>query len=115
MEIKHDGDIVYIDIEGDISFSNAQSIHKEILSSMNNEEKTAVVNLSKVDFMDSYGLSIFITLLKRVKENGGELILEYPQLGVQRFLEMTQLDKLMRIRKTEEPKTGEWPEAKSKK
>ena len=112
MEIKHDGDIVYIDVEGDISFSNAQDIRKEILSSMNNADKTAIVNLSKVDFMDSYGLSIFITLLKRVKENGGELILEYPQLGVQRFLEMTQLDKLMEIRKTEEPKTGKWPEAK---
>ena len=107
-----EGDIVYIEIEGDISFSNAQDIRKEILSSMNKLEKTVIVNLSKVDFVDSYGLSIFITLLKRVKENGGELILEYPQLGVQRFLEITQLDKLMKIRKAEEPKTGEWPEAK---
>lgn len=112
MQIKREGNMVYIEIENDISFSNAQDIRKEIITSMRSTDKTVIVNLAKVDFMDSYGLSIFITLLKRVKENGGELILEYPQLGVQRFLEMTQLDKLMEIRKAEEPKTGEWPEVK---
>ena len=111
MKIRYEGDIVHMEIEGDISFSNAQDILKEILSSIKSTNKTAIINLSRVDFMDSYGLSIFISLLKRAKENGGELILEYPQLGVQRFLEMTQLDKLMEIRKAEEPKTGEWPEA----
>jgi anti-sigma B factor antagonist len=110
MKISHEGDTIYIDIEGDISFNNAQEIRKAILDSIQSTDKTAVVNLSKVDFMDSSGLSIFITLLKRVKEQGGELILEYPQLGVQRFLEMTRLDDLMEIRKAEEQKTGKWPE-----
>jgi anti-anti-sigma factor len=40
--------------------------------------RNAVLNLSKVDFMDSSGLSIIITLLKRVKERGGELVLGIP-------------------------------------
>ena len=112
MKISHKGDTVYIGIEGDISFSNAQEIRKAISDSIRETDKVAIVNLSKVDFMDSSGLGIFITLLKRVKEHNGKLILEHPQLGVQRFLEMTRLDKLMEIRKTEEPKTGSWPVAK---
>ena len=112
MRVRHEGDVVYIDINSDISFNNAQEIRKQILEQVTNTEKTAIVNLSKVDFMDSSGLSIFITLLKRVKENGGELILEYPQLGVQKFLEMTKLDQLMEIRTADEPTTGSWPEAK---
>lgn len=112
MNISHEGDTIYIEIEGDISFNNAQEIRKAILDEIRSSDKKAVVNLANVDFMDSSGLSIFITLLKRVKEQGGELILEYPQLGVQRFLEMTRLDELMEIRKAEEKKTGDWPEVK---
>ena len=112
MKISHKDDTVYIELEGDISFGNAQEIRKAISDSIRPSDKEAVVNLSKVDFMDSSGLSIFITLLKRVKEHNGRLILEHPQLGVQRFLEITRLDELMEIRKTEEPKTGSWPEAK---
>ena len=111
MKIHHEDD-VYIEIEGDISFNNAQDIRKTILDNFRDTDKKAVVNLSKVDFMDSSSLSIFITLLKRVKQKGGELILEYPQLGVQKLLEMTRLDELIEIRKTEEPTTGSWPEAK---
>jgi anti-sigma B factor antagonist len=112
MKIHHEDDVVYIEIEGDISFNNAQDIRKTILDNFRNTDKKAVVNLSKVDFMDSSSLSIFITLLKRVKQKGGELILEYPQLGVQKLLEMTRLDELIEIRKTEERTTGSWPEAK---
>lgn len=111
MEIRREGDTVYIEIEGDISFNNAQDIREAISRSIRETDKTAVVNLSKVDFMDSSGLSIFITLLKKIKSQGGNLILEYPQLGVQRFLEMTRLDELMEVRKSEEIKTGSWTEA----
>lgn len=111
MEIRREGDTVYIEIEGDISFNNAQDIREDISRNIRETDKTAIVNLSKVDFMDSSGLSIFITLLKKIKGQGGNLILEYPQLGVQRFLEMTRLDELMEIRKAEEIRTGSWSEA----
>ncbi|HHY83060.1 MAG TPA: STAS domain-containing protein [Clostridiales bacterium] len=111
MEIRHVDDTVYINIRGDISFSNAQEIRKKIADNIRKTDKKAIVNLSEVDFMDSSGLSIFITLLKRIKEQDGQLIIEYPQLGVQRFLEMTRLNEIIEIRKAEEPKTGSWPEA----
>ena len=112
MEIRREGDTIFIGIEGDISFNNAQEIREDISDNIQESDKTVVVNLSKVDFMDSSGLGAFITLLKKVKGQGGDLILEYPQLGVQRFLEMTRLDGVMEVRKAKEQKTGSWPEAK---
>jgi len=98
MKIHHDGDVIYIDIEGDISFNNVQDIRKAILDNFLDTDRNAIVNLSKVDFMDSSGLSIFITLLKRVKERNGILILEQPRQMVQKILEITRLDELMEIR-----------------
>jgi anti-sigma B factor antagonist len=96
--IHHDSDVIYIEIEGDISFNNVQDIRKTILNNLLETDRNAVLNLSKVDFMDSSGLSIFITLLKRVKERGGELILEQPHEMVQKILEITRLDELLEIR-----------------
>ena len=98
MNIHHEGDTIYIELEGDISFNNVQYIRKNILNNFMETDKTAIVNLSKVEFMDSSGLSIFITLLKRVKERGGELILEYPKEIVRRILSLTRLDELMEVR-----------------
>lgn len=112
MKVYHSENTVFIELEGDISFNNAQEIRQIISDNIRDTDNAAVVNLSKVEFMDSSGLSIFITLLKRLKQQEGHLILEYPQLGVQRFLEMTRLDQLMEIRKYEEPTTGSWPMAK---
>ncbi|MBE3100906.1 MAG: STAS domain-containing protein [Firmicutes bacterium] len=112
MKVYHSENTVFIELEGDISFNNAQEIRQIISDNIRDTDNAAVVNLSKVEFMDSSGLSIFITLLKRLKQQEGRLILEYPQLGVQRFLEMTRLDQLMEIRKCEEPTTGSWPVAK---
>lgn len=112
MKVYHSENTVFIELEGDISFNNAQEIRQIISDNIRDTDNAAVVNLSKVEFMDSSGLSIFITLLKRLKQQEGRLILEYPQLGVQRFLEMTRLDQLMEVRKCEEPTTGSWPVAK---
>ncbi|NLU35786.1 MAG: STAS domain-containing protein [Clostridiales bacterium] len=98
MRIHHEGDTVFIELEGDISFNNVQDIRKTILNNLLETDRSAVVNLAKVEFMDSSGLSIFITLLKRVKERGGDLILEYPQKIVQRILSLSRLDELMEIR-----------------
>ena len=98
MRIHHEGATVFIDLEGDISFNNVQDIRKTILNNLLETDRSAVVNLAKVEFMDSSGLSIFITLLKRVKERGGDLILEYPQKIVQRILSLSRLDELMEIK-----------------
>ena len=38
------------------------------------------------------------------------MIVEYPQLGVQKLLEMTRMDELFEIKKTPEPTTGSWGE-----
>jgi len=108
MKLSRRGDIVWIELEGDISFYNAGAIKQRIFDALKPEDKTAVVNLSKVDFMDSAGLSIIISLFKHIKDRGGSLVLEYPKLGVQKFLEMTRLDRLIEIKKTKEPTTGSW-------
>jgi len=69
-----------------------------------------VVNLSKVDFLDSAGLGLLISFLKLMKKRGGKVVLEHPKLGVQKLLEMTRMDELFDVKKRPEPTTGSWNE-----
>ncbi len=113
MILQRLGDTLWVEPEEDISFYNAGSIKQRICDSIFPGDRTVILSLSKVSFMDSAGLSILISLLKRLEAQGGHLILDHPQMGVQKFLEMTRLDQLIEIRKTTEPTTGSWADARS--
>lgn len=83
-------------------------IKSRVYDFIEKEDITLVVNLSKVDFMDSAGLGLLISFLKYMKGKNGKLIVEYPKLGVQKLLEMTRMDELIEVKKTPEPTTGSW-------
>ena len=82
MIIHHDSDVIYIEIEGDISFNNAQDIRKTILNNLLETDRNAVLNLPKLILWIVRGWH-FHNPLKRVKERGGELILEQPRDGTE--------------------------------
>lgn len=113
MIIKRDDRTVYIEPEGEISFLTVSSIKEEIYSFLKQDDKKVVLNLSKVKFVDSSGLGLIVSILKRMKRLEGEFIVEYPQLGVQKLFEMTRLDQLFKVIKTPEEKTGNWNEFES--
>lgn len=108
MNLRRDKDMVYVDLEGEISFTTSAELKKTIHDFIKPSDSAVIINMSKVDFVDSAGLGTLISILKRIKRQKGRLILEYPQLGVQKLLEMTQIDKLMEVKKTQEPTTGDW-------
>lgn len=110
MIIERNNDTVYIEPEGEISFSTVPAIKREIDNFLRQEDKKVVLNLSKIEFVDSKGLGLIISIFKRMKQLGGELIVEYPQLGVQKLIEMTRLDQMFQVIKTPEEKTGDWRE-----
>lgn len=110
MKSQRFGDTLWIEPEGDISFFNAGSMKECISEGLCPGVRKLVLNMSKITFLDSAGLGMLILLIKRMEDNHGRLILEFPQLGVQKLLEMTRLDEWIEIRKTPEPTSGSWAE-----
>lgn len=110
MKIKRQGHCVYAVAEGEISFSNAALLKEKIYDFLRPEDREVVLNISQVYFMDSAGLGFLISLIKKMKQRNGRFVVEYPQLGVQKLLEMLRMDELMEIKKTPEKKTGSWDE-----
>lgn len=108
MVIHRKHDTVFAYPEGEISFLNMEDIKREIIRLIHEEDRHLVMNLEKVDFMDSTGLGMLLVFLKMMRSRGGDMVVERPQLGVQKLLEMTRLDKLIKVIKTDEPATGDW-------
>lgn len=52
---------------------------------------TLVLDLAAVDFMDDSGLGLLIGAVKRLREEGGSLVLRNPNDQILRVLEMTGL------------------------
>jgi anti-sigma B factor antagonist len=97
---------VYVQPKGSISFLTVDTIERQVYDFIRKDDTKLVIDLSKVNFLDSAGLGMLISFLKHMKSQNGIMIVEYPQLGVQKLLEMTRMDELFEIKKTPEPSTG---------
>lgn len=110
MEITREDGILTFKLEGEISFLNINPLKDDILKNLLPEDKKIILNMEKIDFMDSAGLGMVLCFTKEMKSRGGELIVEHPQLGVQKIFQMSRMEKVMKIIYTEEETTGDWSE-----
>ncbi|MDF1545565.1 MAG: STAS domain-containing protein [bacterium] len=71
-----DGEIVILEITGKIMGGEETTMfHGKIHEYINQNKKNIVVDLAKVDWMNSVGLGMLISALTTVKNSGGRLVL----------------------------------------
>jgi anti-sigma B factor antagonist len=60
-----------------------------------------VLDLSEVPFMDSAGMAVLVSLLKRVRVAGGDVHLVWPQAeAAQRIIRLTRFDRVFEVAET---------------
>jgi anti-sigma B factor antagonist len=82
---------------GELDMSTAPQLRDELLRLTSNGAREVTVDLSDLQFMDSTGLSVLITGLKRLREKGGDMALRSPTPGTRRVLEITGLTDIFAI------------------
>ncbi len=71
-----EGDIAVIDVSGKIMGGEETTLfHGKIHEYIQQNKKNIVIDLSKVDWMNSVGLGMLISALTTVKNAGGRLVL----------------------------------------
>ena len=59
------------------------------------EVERFIVDLSDTTFLDSAGMAALVSLLKRARQAGGDVMLVWPKLeAAQRILKLTKFDKV---------------------
>jgi anti-sigma B factor antagonist len=84
----------------------APKLREQIIGLLSDGNDRIVVNLSKVDFMDSTGLGVLVGGLKRVKERDGTLALAGAHGTVLRVLNVTGLNTVFALHETVQQATA---------
>jgi anti-sigma B factor antagonist len=86
-----------LDLEGEVDVYTAPLLRQQIMDQVDGGVKNLIVNLTKVEYLDSTGLGILIGGVKRLKEQGGSLKLVGPSARITRIFEITGLNKIFDV------------------
>jgi len=84
-------------IKGAADCSREELIRQEIMSLLESDYTNAIIDLEKVEFIDSTVLAVLIGGLKRFRQKEGDLLLVCPSSRIYRVFEVTGLDKIFHI------------------
>jgi anti-sigma B factor antagonist len=102
LNLKHhttDG-IEVVDVEGEIDVYTAPRLRELLIELVNNGHYQLVVNMEKVEFLDSTGLGVLVGGLKRVRAHDGSLDLVCTQERILKIFRITGLTKVFGIHDT---------------
>jgi anti-sigma B factor antagonist len=95
--------ILYVDLEGDLLGANREQELLEVVKKSLDEKVTScLVDISKVGYMNSTGLSFLIRLLTRFRNVGGDLVLVKPSEQARKLLVITKLNNIFSVAQDEE-------------
>ncbi len=84
-----------ITVDGRIDICSAQILRQQLDSLFDAGLREFVIDLSRIEFIDSSGLAALVSLLKRVRLDGGDVGLILPGSSkARRLFEMTRFDRL---------------------
>jgi anti-sigma B factor antagonist len=90
-------DVSVIALRGEIDVYTAPLLRQKIVDLVDEGALNIVVDMEKVDFLDSTGLGVLVEGLKRVKTRGGNLTLVATQDKILKIFDITGLNKAFPI------------------
>lgn len=97
LDTRESGDWTVVGVRGEVDLYTAPRL-KTVLTELTGSGRTRIaVEFGGVEFMDSTGLGVLISGLKRCREAGGTLALVAPTEPVRKVLSITGLDQVFSI------------------
>lgn len=95
-------------VAGELDVAGAPELRQHVMAAVRTGATRLVLDLTGVDFIDSFGLGVLVGALKRVRLLDGDLRLVVPEPRVRRVLEVCDLDRVFTMHTTiDEALTGE--------
>jgi anti-sigma B factor antagonist len=93
-------DTEVVDVEGEIDVYTAPRLRELLIDLVNKNNYQLVVNMEKVEFLDSTGLGVLVGAVKRVRAHDGSLDLVCTQQRILKIFKITGLTKVFGIHET---------------
>jgi anti-sigma B factor antagonist len=97
VDVSRRGRWSVVEVGGEVDVATAPRLREKLISLVNDGRYHIVVDLGAVDFIDSTGLGVLISGLKRVRTHDGELVLVCTEARILKVFEITGLTKVFPV------------------
>lgn len=97
IEVQRTENRTLVIIAGELDASTASYLYDALSDLELADARHVVIDLAKVTFMDSTGLSVLVTEHKRLEHDNGKLTIFSPPSSIRRLFEITGLTKTLDI------------------
>ncbi len=94
--------VVVIGVDGQLIVGNRHDLKSKVMESMDAGETKFVVDFVDTGYIDSSGLGVLVSLAKKIREAGGDLVLAGLNDDLRSLFELTKLDTLFAIKASAE-------------
>jgi anti-sigma B factor antagonist len=81
---------------GEIDIMSSEELKKEI-KDLIDEKKDIIINGEEIEYMDSTGLGVLISLLKKTRENDNKIVIKNLKPNIYKLFNITGLTKVFEI------------------
>ena len=108
VDVRTDGSAAIIAVSGELDLATAPALESELerVARSESELELLVLDLRKLQFMDSTGLSVIVKAHQRLSDDGRNLCLIRGPQQVQRLLDVTGVAERVRLADTPEEVLG---------
>ena len=97
IDIQRVSGLPVLAVSGEIDIYTAPLFKQAVVNLVSEGNKSVVIDLSGVTFMDSSGFGTLLGATRRLRPLGGGLYLAGPNNTIQRMLKLTRLDSIMQV------------------
>lgn len=87
-------------VGGDLDVVGGPELRQHLMALISGGSSRLVLDLSGVDFIDSFGLGVIVGALKRTRLLDGDLRVVVPVPRIRRVFEVCDLDRVFKLHKT---------------
>jgi anti-sigma B factor antagonist len=109
LESTRRGTASVLTLRGEIDVYTAPRLRQAIVDLVNGGATRVVVDMGKVDFLDSTGLGVLVEGLKRARSKDSDLAIVATQDKILKIFDITGLNKAFIIHRTLDEAVGESP------
>jgi anti-sigma B factor antagonist len=85
---------VVVDLSGGMYVEGAEILREKLIKYMEEGQKHFLIKMNKVDYIDSSGLGVLVSIHKRTKQCNGSLAISGVTGFVKELFELTRLNKV---------------------
>jgi len=94
-EVEKVGDVAVVRLGPRLDIQTVPDVRRRIKRVIDSGDKVIVIDMRRIEYISSFGLSMLLTLAKELSNRGGNLFLAQPRETARELLQLTRLQTIL--------------------